>query len=149
MDPAAVGQLLSQIVEMQKTLADGLQRTNANLAALVQNGEQRQETILREARDGRSKRWDDADRFRSCKVFSGRVGEWEEWSDRILGTIKTRAAKIYSLLRVVEHQVSEKALEGDNYAELVVAADIGMADTSEVLEVSAQLHHLLGDFNNR
>ena len=48
-------------------------------------------------------------------------------------------------MRVVEHQVSEKALEGDNYAELVVAADVGMADTNEVLEVSAQLHHLLGD----
>ena len=74
MDPA-VAQLLAQVVEMQKALAEGLQRTNANLAALVQNGEQRQEVILQAARDGRSKRWDDADRFRSCKVFSGRAGE--------------------------------------------------------------------------
>ena len=137
-----VAELLSQVVEMQKTLAEGLQRTNANLAALVQNGERRQEVILQAASDGRSKRWDGPDRFRSCKVFAGRAGEWEEWSDRLLGTIKTRAAKIYSLMRVVEHQVSEKALEGDNYAD---AADVGMADTNEVLEVSAQLHQLLGD----
>ena len=134
MDPA-VAALFGQLVEMQKALAEGLQRTNANLASLIQNGEQR----LREAMDGRSKRWDDADGFRSCKVFPGRVGEWEEWSDRLLGTIKARAAKIYSLSRVVEHQVSEKALEGDNYAELVVAAENGMVDTNELLEVSAQL----------
>ena len=62
-----------------------------------------------------------------------------------LGTVKTRAAKVYSWMRLVEHNVSEKALEGDNYADLVVGADVGMADANEVLEVSAKLHHLLGD----
>ena len=47
------------------------------------------------------------------------VNEWEEWSERLLGTVKTRAAKEYSLMRLVEHSVSEKALEGDNYADLL------------------------------
>ena len=126
-------------MEIQKHLADGLQITNANLAALVQNGERRQETILDVTRDGRLKRWDDFDRYRSCKVFSGRAGagEWEEWCERLLGTIKTRAAKVHSLMQLVEHSVTEKALEGDNYADLVVDADVGMADANEVLDVSA------------
>ena len=50
MDPV-VAQLFAQMAEMQKKLADGLQATNQNLAALVANSERRQETILREARE--------------------------------------------------------------------------------------------------
>ena len=48
-------------------------------------------------------------------------------------------------MRLVEHNVSEKALEGENYADLVVEADVGFAEATEVLEASAKLHDLLGD----
>ena len=57
---------------MQKQLADGLHQTNQNLALLVSNSERRQEVILKESREVRQKHWDDGERFRSCKVFSGR-----------------------------------------------------------------------------
>ena len=66
MDPNMV-QLLAQVTEMQRKLAEGLQMTNNNLAALVQNSERRQEVMLQAAREGKLKHWDDAERFRSCK----------------------------------------------------------------------------------
>ena len=70
MDPA-IAQLVAQLVEMQRKLAEGLQATNQNLAALVTNSERRQETILKEGRDGRTRQWDDGDKFRNCKVYAG------------------------------------------------------------------------------
>ena len=140
MDPVAIGQLLSQLVEMQKRLAEGLQATNQNLAAIVANGDRRQETILKENRDGRARHWDDGEKFRNCKVYAGRSADWEEWNERLMGTIKTRASKIHSLMKLVELNGSEKVFEGSNYA---VDADVGMESADEVLEASAKLHHLL------
>ena len=78
-------------------------------------------------------------------MYAGRAADWEEWSERLLGTIKTRASKVHSLMKLVELNVSEKVLERGNYADLVVDADVGMDSAEEVVEASAKLHHLLGD----
>ena len=80
MDPI-VAQLFAQITEMQRKLSDGLQTTNQSLAALVATSDRRQETFLREAREGRARHWDDGEKFRCCKVYAGRSVDWEEWSE--------------------------------------------------------------------
>ena len=86
MDPL-VAQLFAQIAETQRRFSDGLQATNHSLAALLAASDRRQETFLRETRDGRGRHWDDGDKFRNCKVYAGRSGDWEEWSELLMGTI--------------------------------------------------------------
>ena len=107
-------QMMSQMAAMHKQLSEGLQATNANLAQLVAASDRRAEVMMKESRDVRARHWDDGEKFRNCKTYSGRGVEWEEWSQRLMGTIKTRANKVHALMKLVELNVSDKVLEGDN-----------------------------------
>ena len=85
MDPQ-LAQVLTAIASWQKQMSDGLQATDANLAVLMAASDRRQETFAREAKEGRQKHWDDPERFQLCRPFSGKQSEWDEWSERLLGT---------------------------------------------------------------
>ena len=147
-----VVQLLTQLTVMQQQLAEGLHATNANLtatylnlASLMQASERRQEVMLKEARDGRQRSWDDSERFRNCKMFSGKLAEWDEWCERFVGNIKARSPQVCAVLRVIEHKISERELESEQSSQVVEAADPDMPSVEELTDISSKLHHLLGN----
>ena len=112
----------------------------------MQASEHRQEVFFKESRDGRQRNWDDNERFRSCKSFSGKLAEWDEWCERFVGTIKSRSPQVCAVLRVIEHKISERELESENSLRIVEAADPDMPSVEELTDISSKLHHLLGNF---
>ena len=74
-----------------------LQRANVHALAMLQASETRQvaserryEEMIAELHGARAKPWDDAEKFRGCRDFGGKPGEWEEWSAKFLGTVKAK-----------------------------------------------------------
>ena len=95
--------------------------------------------------EARSRQWEDAERFKACVGFAGKAAEWDEWSDRLLGTVKSRSVEVYSMMRLVEHKITEKTLEGDDYAVMLAALDDGTLGPEDTEQMSAKLHLLLGN----
>ena len=137
-------------------MAAEMQRANAHAIAMLQAAEARQvasdqryEALIVELQGARAKPWDDAEKFRGCKDFSGKATEWEEWSAKFLGTIKSKSIVLHTILKSVEHQFSERELECDDYAASISLLDAGMPDAREVEIFSSKMHRLLGDLTTQ
>ena len=74
--------------------------------------------------------------------FRGKPSEWDEWSTRLLGGIKSRSVKVHALMQLVEHKISEKILEGDGYEQVLTMMDDDMPEPEEITQYSAWLHQL-------
>ena len=130
-------QMLSQTQAAHQQLAVELIASRADMARMMKANERKMES--------RGKQWDDSDRFKNCVGFTGRVSEWDEWSERLLGTVKARSTVVYDIMLLVEHKISEKMLETDGYELVIAAMDDTEIDADEVVLIGAKLHCLLVD----
>ena len=64
---------------------------------------------------------------------------------KFLGTIKAKSIVVHTILKAVEHHLTERELESDEYAASISLLDAGMPEAQEVESLSSKLHHLLGD----
>ena len=133
-----------------------MQRANAHAQQMMQAAESRQAdsdlryaALIAELHGARAKPWDDAEKFRGCRDFSGKASEWEEWSAKFLGTIKSKSIVLHTILRSVEHHLSERDLEADDYATSISMLDAEMPGEKEVEVLSSKLHRLLGDLTTQ
>ena len=112
-----------------------MQQAQASLAAELLQSRQDMLAILNASErkaEARGRQWEDVERFKACVGFSGKITEWDEWSDRLLSTVKSRSVEVHGLMRLVEHKLTEKTLEGDDYAAMLAALDVGTLETEEV-----------------
>ena len=133
-----------------------LQRANTHALGMMQAAESRQiatekryEQLMKEMQGPRMKSWDDGEKYRGCANFSGRAGEWEEWSEKILGTIKAKSSVIHGLLKGIEHQMTERELEDHEYASNISLLYADMPIPQEVEAASAKLYRLLSDLTTQ
>ena len=140
----ALIQLLTQVAQQTA----GMQQAQASMAAELLQSRQDMLAVLtatdRKA-EARGRQWEDADRFKACVGFSGKTSEWDEWSDRLLATVKARSVDAHGLMRLVEDRLTEKTIDGDDYAAILAALDVGTLESEEVELMSAKLHLLLGN----
>ena len=133
----ALMQMLSQMQAAHQQLAVELLASRADMARMMEANERRSES--------RGKQWDDSDRFKNCVGFTGKVSERDEFSERLLGTVKSRSTVVHDIMLLVEHKISEKMLETDGYEMVIAAMDGTELDADEVVLIGAMLHRLLVD----
>ena len=124
-------QVLAQMTQQNASM----QQAHASLAAeLLQSRNDMLAMLTASDRkaEARGRQWEDAERFKACVGFSGKASDWDEWSDRLLGTVKSRSVEVYSMMRLVEHKITEKTLEGEDYAVMLAALDDGTLDPEDV-----------------
>ena len=131
----ALMQMLSHMQAAHQQLAAELIASRTDMARMMEANERKQEF--------RGKQWDDSERYKNCVGFSGKVADWDEWSDRLLGTVKSRSTEVYDIMRLVEHKLSEKLLETNGYETVISAMDDGAPDADQVALIGAKLHRLL------
>ena len=130
-------QMLQQMQAAHQQLASELIASRADMARMMDASDRKLEH--------RGKQWDDTERYKNSVGFAGKVSEWHEWSDRLLGTVKSRSTVVYDVMLLVEHKLSEKLLESDGYETVISAVDDAAPDADEVALIGAKLHRLLID----
>ena len=133
----AILQMLSAMQASHQQLAGELIASRADLAKILEANDRKM--------DLRGRQWDDSERFKNCTGFAGRTSEWDGWSERLLGTVKSRSTVVYDVMLLVEHKISEKLLETDGYEMVVAAMDESELDADEVVLMGAKLRRLLMD----
>ena len=88
---AALVQLLAEMRQMHGQMT----------AAFLEN------TRWQQSQAHRGKPWDDMEKFRSVKAFSGQRSEWEEFHGKVIGSIKAKSQEIYNIIKHAENQLAE------------------------------------------
>ena len=114
------------------------------LSEAMQMGRLETLEMLKSSKEGRQRGWDEGDRYKNCRVYTGKSAEWDEWSERLLGIVKGKSPEVHAVMQLVEHQLCEKDLEMPDYAEGISRIE-GMPVAAEVANMSAKLHRLLAE----
>ena len=135
---------MSATVQMMKFMSDQINK----LVELSKTQAETQLKVLQAQADqfsnsGGQKNWDNVDKFKNLKLFTGETKDWEEFATKFRSQAGANDAKVMGILEMVENEMKEGDLD-----DLKEANDYSLINTekytAEVLQQTSQkLYNIL------